>query len=329
MPADYDPPFPAYCARFGDSAQELVMVIVGAQAHHGTLEHDVLNPILTKLQGNGAGNPPAHWLLAKFNDKHGADNRAVIAYWPSKEAYHDWNKGSGFDTWWSSSEREDEGHGWFREVLFPSMDRLETVFSDDKEPEGVAFMSEKMSGAMQEHVYWGSSRDRMPAAQTDKLRGEALQTKDDPQKRIKIVGKSNLCIIRSGQDWSNTLPVERKLYLETMHPVLETGMNFLRDEGRDIGCYTCRFMSVLDPETLEADKDKTFGLAFFNDLGSLEKWSKEHKTHLDIFHRFLNYAQELNNNVSLRLFHEILVLSPDQQGFEYVNCHDDSGVLVR
>jgi hypothetical protein len=329
LPADYNPPFPAYCARFGDSAKKLVMAIIGAQSHQGMLDHDALDPVVNRLRQKQAEYSPAHWLIARFTDKHGADNRAVIAYWSSMTLYSQWCQETDFNAWWSDSARETEGHGWFRETLFPTMDRFETVFSDNKVPEGCAFMSEKMSGPMQEHVYWGSSRDRMPAAQMDKLKGEAIQTKADSSKRIKITGKSNLCIIRSGQDWSNTLPVERKLYLDTMHPVLVKGMDFLRDEGRDIGCYTCRFMSVLDPETMEADKDKTFGLAFFNDLGSLEKWSREHKTHLDIFHRFLQYAQELNNNVSLRLFHEILVLSPDQQGFEYVNCHNDSGLLVR
>ncbi|TKA67830.1 hypothetical protein B0A55_09196, partial [Friedmanniomyces simplex] len=69
------------------------------------------------------------------------------------------------------------------------------------------------------------------------------------------------------------------------------------------------------------DTDKTFGLAYFDDLSSLEGWSKHHKTHLDIFGGFLKYAGELQGNVSLRLFHEVLVLEPEQQFFEYVGCH--------
>ena len=334
LPADYSPPFPAYCARFGESAKELVMAIVGAQSSAGSLDDDVLDPVVGMLCCGEKEAPPAHWLLAKFVDRQGADNRAVIAYWPSKARHAQWCQQSGFEQWWASGAREEDGHGWFRETLLPSMDRFETVFSDHNEPEGFAHMRSTMSGPMQEHVYWGSSRDRLPAAQTDALRGGALehttQTHDSGKRaqRTRVPGKKNLCIIRSGQDWSNTLPNERKLYLDTMHPVLERGMHFLRDEGRDIGCYSCRFMSVLEPTTLEADKDKTFGLAFFTDLGSLERWSREHKTHLDIFHRFLAYAQELDNNVSLRLFHEILVLHPDQQAYEYIGCHDGSGVLA-
>jgi len=45
----------------------------------------------------------------------------------------------------------------------------------------------------------------------------------------------NLCLIRSGQDWSDTETSERKLYLEDVEPVLREGMDFLRDEGVGIG----------------------------------------------------------------------------------------------
>jgi hypothetical protein len=74
--------------------------------------------------------------------------------------------------------------------------------------------------------------------------------------------------------------------------------------------------------------DKTFGLGYFNDLASLERWSKQHKTHLDIFGRFLQYAQELGGDISLRLFHEVLVLEPEQQDFEYIACHPGTGMLA-
>ena len=192
-------------------------------------------------------------------------------------------------------------------------------------------MRESVSGPVLEHVYWGSMRDRLPLSQTDGLLGEKQNgSKEDSQTlgyRVNVPGKSNLAVIRSGQDWSNTYPEERELYLDTMHPVLIKGMNFLRDEGKAVGCHDCRFMKVTDPKTLRTDTDKTFGLAYFDDLASLEGWSKEHKTHLDIFGGFLQYAKRLNGNISLRLFHEVLVLAPEQQTFEYVNCHPHSGML--
>lgn len=225
------------------------------------------------------------------------------------------------------------GNAWFKEMFFPPVERFETVFSDNRMPEGAANLGESMSGPIKEHVCWGSMRDRLPAAQTDMLKGAALSEKividaSVSTKRIRIPGRHNLAIIRSGQDWSNTNANERKLYLETMHPVLVKGMEFLTNEGNEVGCFSNRFMDVLDSNTLVADTDKTFGLGYFDDLGSLENWSKKHKTHLDIFGRFLQYAAELQNEVSLRLFHEVLVLESAQQEFEYIGCHPGTGMMA-
>ena len=197
-------------------------------------------------------------------------------------------------------------------------------------------MREGMSGTLKEHVYWGSMRDRLPVGQTDSLTGTKAFGKDSPvenpdateSKRIRVPGRENLAMIRSGQDWSNTSPHERKLYLDTMHPVLTKGMHFLRDEGEEVGCIECRFMDVISKDGLSGNPtDKTFGLAYFDDLSSLEGWSRDHQTHKDIFGRFIQYAGELQNNVSLRLFHEVMVLKPDQQFLEYIGCHDSTGML--
>lgn len=198
-------------------------------------------------------------------------------------------------------------------------------------------------------------RDRMAAAQTDPLIGEKAfpnnssssspELAENKQKiidtrsqRIHIPGRPNLAMIRSGQDWSNTTPHERSLYLDTMHPVLTKGMTFLRDHGSEVGCISNRFMTCTpknpssiitshNTTTCTKTTDRTFGLAYFDDLTSLEGWSKQHRTHLDIFARFLSYAAELQNQVSLRLFHEVMVLKPEQQFFEYVGCHDGTGML--
>lgn len=195
-------------------------------------------------------------------------------------------------------------------------------------------MRKGMSGAVQEHGYWGSMRDRIPASQTDDLAG-AKATADDFKgneavgpRRITIPGKKDLAVIRSGQDWLDTTPEERELYLETMQPVLIKGMDFLRDHGDEVGCYSCRFMQIVDPVTAKPDKiDRTFGLAYFDDLASLERWCKEHPTHLAIFGGFHQYARKLQNNVTLRVFHEVMVLEPEQQLFEYVAC-PGTGMLM-
>lgn len=363
----FEPPNAAYCARFPESITDLVMATICAQARSPSAElapaADVLAPVIEFLKhADGKGNEeeesslrPSAFDLISFRDAAGHHNVGVIAYWPGGRArFEEWAEASGFEAWWrgldddgsspasptSSASSEGKGKetdvGWFREVFFPSLDRYETVFSNrEAGEEGAARMRAGMSGPVREHVYWGSMRDRMPASQVDGLEGEKEATAmvregeegKQSSRRVVVPGKKNLCVIRSGQDWSAMLPVERKLYLETMHPVLVKGMDFLRDEGRSIGCHSCRFVDELDLVDEKKETERTFGFAFFNDMESLEKWSKSHRTHLDIFGRFLQYVKELDGNISLRLFHEVLVLKPEQQLLEYVGCHPQTGLM--
>ena len=329
-PPNYDPPFPAYTARFPTEVKDIVMAVIGAQhcSNHINNENTAIPKLIGFLQAAPEKLRPKYWEPASVADESGAFNESVIAYWQGEADYRDWASKSGFDEWWASLDAAVEGHGWFLEIFLPTVDRFETLFSDNADgvSEGASYMKTGLSGPLAEHVYWGSMRDRLPVSQTDALEstkegtaskyanGEAASSKQ----RLRVHGKKNLAVIRSGQDWSNTSPHERKLYLDTMHPVLIKGMEFLRDSGDEVGCFSCRFMDVLDASKLHPGIDKTFGLAYFDDLSSLEYWSKQHKTHLDIFGRFLQYAKELQSEVSLRLFHEVLVLKPEQQFFEYV-----------
>lgn len=337
-PPDYHPPFPAYSARFPLEVKDLVMGVFGVQHSKQTQGQSAgFKKLVEFVDNKSVQSKPKYWEAAAVTDNRGYYNEVVIPYWRSKQDYEAWITDSGFQTWWSGLQPGGET-GWFLEVFLPSINRMETVFSDNVEPEGVANMREGVSGTLQEHVYWGSMRDRLPIGQTDPLVGTKAFASDSPvenidtdtkSQRIKITGRQNLAMIRSGQDWSNTSPHERKLYLETMHPVLTKGMHFLRDEGEEVGCIECRFMDVIPKdETVKEPLDKTFGLAYFDDLASLEGWSKDHQTHKDIFGRFIQYAGELQNNVSLRLFHEVMVLRSDQQMFEYIGCHGSSGMLT-
>ncbi|KAF2035280.1 hypothetical protein EK21DRAFT_97019 [Setomelanomma holmii] len=304
-PPNYQPPFPAYCARFSQQTKDLTLAIIGAQ-YSAPSAFDPANIATIKKYLLEAPGPvrPLSWEIASVTDKRGAYNIAVFAYWADAKVQ-------------KNSDTEVDGHGWLKEVLRPTIDHFETVFSNSEHPEGAANMQDHISGEIEQHAYWGSIRDRMAAAQDDELSGEKIapEGKSTSGKRVRVAGKKNLCIIRSGQDWSDTLPEERKLYLETMHPVL------------GIGCYANNLWSVVDPETYEDDKERTFGLGFFDDMKSLEYWSKSHQTHINIFGGFLMYAKKLNNVLSLRLFHEVYVLEAEQQELECIGCHEETEMM--
>jgi heme-containing dehydratase-like protein len=74
-------------------------------------------------------------------------------------------------------------------------------------------------------------RDRIPLSQTDEMGPGGRPALKRDGSRLRIVPHDNLCLIRSGQNWSETDAPERKLYLEEVEPVLREGMDFLRDDG--------------------------------------------------------------------------------------------------
>ncbi len=323
MPEGYLPPFPACTARFSPLTGQMVMACFGVQ---GRNRPDIA--ALDDITGRfSLSEGPGHWDIASCKDQSGFHNLIAIAYWSSADQFERWKESSQFNLWWRSPERVGGEHGYFLEIVSPRPESFETIFSDRASPEGVARLAEAMSGEMREHGYWGSARDRLPAAQNDTLRGTGqFRSRITSGKRIVLSGSKNLCFIRSGQDWSATQQEERQKYLTEVEPVLHEGMDFLRDQGDSVGCLSCRYMQVIDPAS-RGLTEKTFGLAHFADLAALELWAKSHPTHVAIFDGFMRYVKELNFNIALRLWHEIVVVPEESQYFEYVNCHPNTGLL--
>ncbi|MCF9047413.1 phenylacetaldoxime dehydratase family protein [Acinetobacter nectaris] len=261
-------------------------------------------------------------------DKQKYHHLVITAYWSDAKEFQQWWFSSGFNIWWESEERELDLYGYFLEVYHPTTSEFETIFSNPNTPEGIAHLASTMSDEIQEHAYYGSMRDCIPKAQKSDLIGENdyLNHTSIYEKRIKIIGKKNLCIIRSGQDWEETAGKERKLYLDEVEPILRQGMSFLESYGLEEGCLNCRYMSVLDKKTGEP-LNKTFGLAYFIDLKHLEDWAKSHPTHVKIFGSFMKYVQEMQFKINLKLFHEVMSLPQKSQYFEYIQCYAKTGLL--
>jgi aldoxime dehydratase len=143
--------------------------------------------------------------------------------------------------------------------------------------------------------------------------------------RIRVEPQDNLCLIRSGQDWSDTESSERKMYLEDVEPVLREGMDFLRDDGLAIGCYANRYMVVLGNDGKPTEK--SYGMSWWKSLAALERWAESHPTHVRIFGAAMKYLSTLGPAAKLRLYHEVTVARANEQFFEYLNCHDRTGML--
>ncbi|MEJ7686971.1 MAG: phenylacetaldoxime dehydratase family protein [Variovorax sp.] len=326
---DYAPPYPCWSARGSSSVKQVVMGYFGVQSQGKVMQGKACAALMKITASFNEKDGPKHHDVAHFVDAQGYDNMLAIAYWDDPAVFTRWRDLSTVDAWWTSDERLQDGIGYFREIVSPRVEHYETMFNTPDRLEGIGVAMGAMSGDIQEHGYWGSARDRIPLAQTDALSpvGSLRVVAETPAhgKRIRVAGHDNVAIIRSGQEWTETQGKERELYLQDMEPVLREGMDFLRDRGTAIGCYSNRYMTHLDASGKPIEK--TFGLSLWRSLGDMERWSESHPTHVAIFGTFMRIVQELEFQLKLRVYHEVSVLKPDEQEYEYINCHPKTGLL--
>ncbi|KAJ3568836.1 hypothetical protein NPX13_g6285 [Xylaria arbuscula] len=171
-PQNYHPAYPVYTARWSKSATDLVMAVLGMQfasKDDRTPESRVKLFSFLESKGTDGATRRSFFEVASVTDASGYYNEAIIAYWPSNSAYKNWAAESGFQAWWDGLDPERGSHGWFMEVFFPTMDRIETAYTNNEIAEGAAHLKDSISGAITEHGYWGSMRDRLPTSQTRPL----------------------------------------------------------------------------------------------------------------------------------------------------------------
>ncbi|SNS56208.1 phenylacetaldoxime dehydratase family protein [Rhodococcoides kyotonense] len=302
-PATYEPPFPSYVARFPVSTKRVVMAYFGIQGAAGDSPW-------------GLDGPPRSD-RARYVDEEGIDTTVFIGYWDDMAAFDRWYLATGHC--WTDTD------GRFVEIIRPTVDRYETLFSSTGRLEGVATLTDSLSGTIEEHAYWGGVRDRIPLSQTDPMTPVGMPEIAGDGNKVRIVPHENICLIRSGQDWADTEGSEREMYLRDVEPVLRAGMDFLRDDGLSIGCFANRYMTVVDENG--NDLDKSFGMSWWRSLAELEAWAESHPTHVDIFGAALKYLSTMGPAASLRLYHEVTVATADEQFFEYSGCHERTGLL--
>jgi len=316
---DYVPPYPSFVARHPSSVTRVVMAYFGVQAGNDPAAAEAALRHITSTFAADAG--PGHWDRARYTDEAGHDTVICTAYWDDPALFETWFAGHGRD--WTQTERP--GVGTFSEVLKPAVQRYETLFSAPDRAEGIAVLADGMSEMVMEHAYWGGARDRIPASQTDAMQphGKPMITRDGG--RVSVRGGEHLCLIRSGQDWSDTEAQERAMYLQDVEPILRQGMDFLRDDGVAIGCIANRYAAVERADG--SATEKSYGMSWWTSLAALERWSESHPTHLAIFGAAMRYLSQLGPAAKLKLYHEVTVARADEQFFEYLNCHPRTGML--
>jgi len=322
IPDDYAPPVPAYVARFRPTVKRVIMAYFGIQysGDEPASTQKALEWIAARFASAGG---PTHWDRARYVDEANYTNIISVGYWADHSKFAEWMRPTQAE--WTAEHHSLNKLGRFIEILSPSVDGFETLFSSLDRTEGVAVLADAMSGEIQEHAYWGGMRDRVPLSQTDAMDPIGAPRFVREGLSIRVIPNDNLCLIRSGQDWADTNSAEREMYLRDGEPVLRQGMDFLRDEGMTIGCYANRYMTVLDSSGRPVEK--TFGMSWWKSLASLERWAESHPTHVAIFGAAMKYLMKLGPAAKLRLYHEVIVARASEQFFEYLKCHNRTGML--
>lgn len=322
----FRPPYDCWSARADLSVEQVTMAYYGVQSKGDALKGKACAAFRQLIDTFKLPDGPGHHDLVHQVDGDGYDNMIAIAYWTNPAMYKRWNDSPAIAGWWNSDDRLKEDIGYFREILSPRMEQFETIYGA-KELEGVGVVMGSMSSdPIVEHGYWGSMRERFPLSQTDTMDPEgAVELKQGQPKqggRVAMRGHKNLAVIRSGEDWSNAEGEERRTWFEEIQPVLLDGMNYLRDDGLQVGCYCNRYVYHMDENGNLLDKG--FGYSLWRSLAHLEQWAESHPTHLQIFGTFLRLVEKLPN---LKLYHEVSVFDADAQHYEYINCHPNTGLM--
>ncbi|EIJ49000.1 aldoxime dehydratase [Herbaspirillum sp. GW103] len=322
---DYQPPFPMWVGRADESLTQVTMAYLGIQFKEEK-RADALQAMRHIVASFSLADGPGNHDMSYHLDNEGYGNFIVVGYWRDAGRYCRWMRSPEVAGWWDSEARLADGIGYFKEVFSPRAEQFETLYAFKEDLPGVGAVMDRISDDIEEHGYWGSMRDRIPASQVDRMRpsGQLEVISGAPAKggRVVLKGHDNIALIRSGQDWVDADPEERALYFNEMLPPLQDGMDFLRDQGKDIGCYSNRFVRNVD---LDGNLlDIAYDIGHWRSLDLLERWAESHPTHLRIFTTFFKVVTGLKK---LRLYHEVSVSDGATQWLEYINCHPKTGML--
>jgi aldoxime dehydratase len=323
--ADYNPPFPMFVGRAAQDLTQVVMGYFGVQYRDDEHREEALEALRHIVGDFGVEDGPGEYDTTYHEDNSGYGNLIAVGYWRDPATYERWLARPEVTNWWGSADRLSANVGFFREIVSPRADQFETLYAFTEQCPGVGGVMDGVSGEIEEHGYWGSMRDRIPRSQVDWLAPEGeLAAQADLARggRVIVRGHDNVALIRSGQDWVDAGAEERALYRDEIEPVLRQGMDFLRDHGQDLGCYSNRYVQEID---LDGNLvERSYNIGHWRSLDLLERWAESHPTHLRIFVTFFRVVAQLEK---LRLYHEVSVFDGGDQYYEYVNCHPATGMI--
>ena len=225
------------------SVKRVVMAYFGLQ-YRGDDARPAPRPRCGELDAAfAADQAPGHWDRARYIDEAGfTQHRVDRATGTSRRASTHGSREHGAT--WTDAARCPTASAPSPKCVRPAVERYETLFSADDRAEGIAVLADGMSDMVQEHAYWGGARDRIPLSQTDAMRAGGAPRVVADGARHGCVPHEHLCLIRSGQDWSDTGADERAHVPRRRRAgAARRAWTSCATTACSIGCYANRYMT--------------------------------------------------------------------------------------
>lgn len=326
-PPDFTPPYDAYEGKYQDDQKDLICCFLGVQDRGGdaAAARRSIRGFLQRQDGPVIAEQGWH------SDTAGARTYITMAYWRDPLSFQRWHENLMVSRWLDSALHTPlVGHFIERVVVPPH--GLDTLIADPLVSWGLSKLADRIE-ITPYHAYWGGTRDRILNSEHDSLLnpgGPDLPKRDDRLEgigqTIDVVMPKNVVVARGGPDWSKSLGDELEEFRNSVYPAYERGGRYLAANPAEAGCYSACLLQETDADDNAVGRNHL--IAYFTELSHLERWTRAHPTHLEIFGRYLAMIKKLNGRLpSINLYHEITVVPEQGLTASYCNCLPQTGLL--
>jgi len=325
-PPNFTPPYVAFEARYKDESKPLVSAFIGIQDRGGDRRpaEAQLRELLRLADGPDVVEQGWH------DDVAGARTVVVMAYWRDLARFGRWRGSAAVENWILEPAAPHSLIGRWIETACIRPRALDTLIADDKVHWGLAKLADEIP-VTPDHAYWGGTRDRIRISAESELAnaaGPALppaQELEGHDQIVEVTMPENVVVARGGPDWSRCAPGEAAEFRNTVYPAYVRGGRYLRDNAAESGCYSAYLVQETDAEGRDVARNHL--IAYFVQLSALERWTRSHPTHLEIYGRFLKMLGKIGRMPDVNLYHEVSVVPAGGLTATYNNCLPATGLL--
>lgn len=322
VPEDY----PGRVVSFPQDVKHLVFGMYGVQSPNDRTRRQFIEELSAYCEAN---NGPGRIELCHFTDNNGLACSMLLTYATDTEAHQAWWHDDNVQQWWTNiTDAADGETGYWREILHTDKDRFNYAAGVEDQVASAAVLPLTPSKTF---GYWGSYRDRLPASKTDEFLSPfdntpSMREHETKGKRLTAKIPDNLCLIREGQGWGKCGEEEKAVWDEQMAAVVDEWVGFLDSDPDVTGCLSVR--KCTEHEVADGSPHpRQCQIAFLLSLGHIEQAARTHIAHLAVHKAFVKMYREPTFDPQMHVWVEVHILKENDLETEYVNCHNQTGLM--